>query len=292
MFKDMVMQKTLKTEASCIGIGLHSGEKVSLKLVPAAENTGIVFKRTDKSPNVLVPASYKQVADTRLCTCLSDGEGNVVSTTEHLMAALHAFGITNLVIEVSGPEMPLLDGSAYDFVFLLREAGVQKQNEPAKFLKVKKNVVVSENEAKIEILPAEKGFVIDFDVEYPCKFIGKQSYSFVLSEEGFVDDIAPARTFGLEKEIQQIRAAGLAKGGSLDNVVIANDEGVLNPGGLRFPDEFVRHKILDAIGDMYTSGYGIIGHIKADKSGHKMNNMLLYKLFDDKDAWEIVELQA
>jgi UDP-3-O-[3-hydroxymyristoyl] N-acetylglucosamine deacetylase len=286
----MIKQKTVANKVYCKGVGLHSGLDITLTLAPAPEDAGIVFKRTDNGLDAIVPASYKNVADTRLCTCLSDDKGNLVSTTEHLMAAFHAFGITNVIAEVSGPELPLMDGSAADFVFLLREAGVKEQSKPAKFLQIKKTIRAEEDGAYLEVSAADKGLTVDFDVEYPCKFIGRQRYVFSLSEDAFADEIAPARTFGLEKEVEMIRAAGLAKGGSLDNVLIANDDGVLNPGGVRFPDEFVRHKILDLIGDMYTSGYSLIGKLTANKSGHKINNMLLKTLFADKDAWEIVEL--
>jgi len=286
----MIKQKTVANKVYCKGIGLHSGLNVTLTLTPADEDTGILFKRVDNDLNAIVPANYKNVADTRLCTCLSDDKGNLVSTTEHLMAAFHAFGITNVIAEVNAPELPLMDGSAADFVFLLREAGIKEQEKPAKFLKIKKTVKVEEGDAYLEASPSDNDLHIDFDIEYPCKFIGKESYSCTLSEDVFISEIAPARTFGLEKEVEMIRAAGLAKGGSLDNVLIANDNGVLNPSGVRFPDEFVRHKVLDLIGDMYTSGYPLIGNLKASKSGHKLDNMLLKALFSDPDAWEITEV--
>lgn len=289
-----IKQKTIRTSIFCVGVGLHSGKKVKLTLKPAPEDTGIIFRRTDiDGGGASIEGSFRYVADTRLCTCISDTSAHTVATIEHLMAAVHGLGITNLEVQVSGAEMPLLDGSAKDFVFLLSLVGIQEQAAVAKVLKIKKAVTVKDKDNKdsfITLMPADSGFTIDFFLDYSvCPFIGKQSYLFNFTTDNFIKEIAPARTFGLAKEIEQIRAMGLAKGGSLENVVIATDNDVLNPEGLRFRDEFVRHKILDAMGDMYTSGYTIQGKMIASKSGHKLNNMLLCELFKNPAAFEIID---
>jgi len=285
-----VLQKTIKNEISCVGVGLHSGAKVKLTLKPAAIDAGITFKRTDISGEAAtIAAHYDNVVDTRLCTCIGDGKGHNISTIEHLMSALHGLGITNLNIEITGEEMPILDGSSADFVFLLHCAGIVEQQALAKMIRVKKPVTAKDGDAFITLLPARDSFGIDFTLDYShCPTIGKDNMAFSLSSTAYEDEIAFARTFGLSKEIEQIRNMGLAKGGSLKNVLIATDEGIMNPEGLRIKGEFVRHKVLDAIGDMYLAGYGIEGQIIASKSGHRLNNLLLKELFKDKTNYEIV----
>lgn len=287
-------QKTIRNAISCYGVGLHSGSKVKLTLKPADIDSGITFFRTDISGNgAVIKADYRNVVDTRLCTCLGDGKGNNIATVEHLMSAIHGLGITNLNVEVSGPEMPILDGSASSFVFLLNSAGLEVQDAPLKAIRIKKSVTVSENGAFVTLLPSSTLFNIDFSLDYSaCPFIGRQQMDFALNPVEYVQNISSARTFGLAKEVEQIKAMGLAKGGSLENVLVVTDKDVLNPEGLRYEDEFVRHKILDAVGDMYMGGYTLIGTMIASKSGHRMNNLALQALFADKDAWELVEVTA
>ncbi len=285
-------QKTIRNPISCIGVGLHSGLKVKLTLKPSAPDSGITFYRTDISGNgAVIKADYRNVVDTRLCTCIGDGKGNNIATIEHLMSALHGLGITNLQVEINGPEMPILDGSSSAFVFLLSSAGIEVQDAPLKAIKIKKSVTVEENGSYITLLPSSSLFTVDFSLDYAaCPFIGKQEYSFAFNPMDYVKGISGARTFGLAKEVEQIKAMGLAKGGSLDNVLIVTDNDVINPEGLRYENEFVRHKILDAVGDMFMCGHTLIGTMIASKSGHRMNNLILQALFADSEAWELVDV--
>jgi len=288
-----VMQKTIQNAIPCAGVGLHSGKPIKMTLYPAAVNTGIIFRRTDVvDKNNTVPARWDGVVDTRLNTCLGNPEGVVISTVEHFMGALSGLGITNLVVELDGPELPLMDGSAYDFVTLLECAGIQIQNEPVKALKILKKVTFEDGKGALTALePADQGLTLNFEIDFPqTKAIGHETVSVLLNESNFKKMIAPARTFGFASEVAQLRSMGLAQGASLENAIAIEGDTILNPDGLRFDNEFVAHKVLDAMGDLYQAGMPIIGLFTGIKSGHYHNNQLLHVLFADKTAYKIVEL--
>lgn len=279
-----IAQKTLKNRIKCSGIGLHSGAKVTLVLNPAAPDTGVVFRRVDLPGRPLVSARYDQVTDLRMCTTVAAGEGISIGTVEHLMAALAGLGVDNVLIDIDGPEVPVMDGSSAPFVFLIECADVIEQVAPRKYLKVLKPIAVSEGNATAVLTPAD-GFTIDFEIEFANKMIGRQSAEFQLEPGRFKADIARARTFGFVQEVEQLRAMGLARGGSLENAVVLGHDRILNDDGLRYDDEFVRHKILDALGDLYLAGAPLIGHYEGRRSGHAVNNKLLKALFADQSAY-------
>lgn len=286
-------EKTLQNAIPCVGIGLHSGVKVKMTLKPASVGTGIVFKRTDVSDkDNLIPVSCETVVDTRMCSCVGNAEGVTVSTIEHLMAALAGFGITNVLIELDSAEVPVMDGSSSDYVTLIECAGIVKQDAPLRAVKILKEVSFEDNKgASVCLYPAEKDLSIDFMIDFQkSKAIGRQEYSIVLSERTFKDSVAYARTFGFAQEVEMLRAMGLGKGGSLENVVVVDGDKVLNAEGLRSENEFVVHKTLDAIGDLYQLGMPLIGHFSGVKSGHMHTNTLLRKLLADKSNYEIVNL--
>lgn len=286
-------EKTLQNAIPCVGIGLHSGKKVGMTLKPAPAGTGIVFVRTDVTDKKnTIPATYDRIVDTRLCSCLGNEDGVTVSTIEHLMGALSGFGITNLFIEVDSPEVPIMDGSASDFATLIECAGVLEQDAPLKALKIKKEVSFSDGKgAEVCLYPAEEGLSIDFMIDFKqSRAIGRQEYSITLTPRSFKDSVAYARTFGFAQEVEMLRTMGLARGGSLDNAVVVDGDKVLNPEGLRSENEFVVHKTLDAVGDLYQVGMPIIGHFSGVKSGHAHTNMLLRRLMADPSAYEIVTL--
>lgn len=288
-------QKTLQNAIHCVGIGLHGGRKVHLSLKPAGVGTGVVFRRTDVTDkNNEIPALYTHVSDTRLNSCISNEDGVSVSTIEHLMAALSGFGITNVIVEVDAPEVPVMDGSAEDYVTLIRCAGIVPQNAPLKAIKILKEISFADDKGvSASLSPAESGLSIDFMIDFPqSKAIGRQEYSIVLSERTFADSVAYARTFGFAQEVEMLQSMGLARGGSLDNAVVVDGDCVLNKEGLRSENEFVVHKTLDAIGDLYQLGMPIIGRFSGVKSGHAHTNQLLRRLMSDKTAYEIVDLDA
>ncbi len=288
-------QKTFQNPISCVGVGLHSGQKVNMTFHPADVDTGIIFKRVDVTDrDNLIPALYANVSDTRLNSCVSNAAGVSVSTIEHLMAALHGFGISNAVIEVDGPEVTLLDGSAQDYVTLFECAGVINQDAPLKAVKIKKEVVFADGKgAEVCLYPADEGLELDFMIDFEkSRVIGRQEYSIKLNERTFKESIAYARTFGFAQEVDALRAMGLARGGSLENCVVIQGNKVLNPEGLRSENEFVVHKTMDAVGDLYQLGMPIIGHFCGVKSGHAHTNALLRQLMADKDAYEIVEMDT
>ena len=288
-----IYQKTISREITTSGIGLHSGKPISMTLKPAPENSGIVFYRTDiTDKDNKIPAKWDHVVDTRLNTCLGNAAGAVISTVEHFMGALSGLGITNLIVELNGPEAPLMDGSAQDFVTLIEQAGIQAQTAPAKMIKVLKPIHFEDGKgASTELLTADTGLTFDFEIDFPqTKIIGHQQISFNLTEDNFKKLIAPARTFGFAAEVEQLRAMGLAQGASLENAIAIQGDNVLNPEGLRDANEFVEHKVLDAMGDLYEAGMPIIGHFKGIKSGHFHNNQLLRTLFSDASNYEIIEL--
>ena len=286
-------QRTIQKSVTCEGVGLHSGKPIKMTLFPAAVNSDIVFRRVDVTDkdNVL-PARWDHIVDTRLNSCLGNAAGVVVSTVEHFMGALSGLGITNLIAEVNGPELPLMDGSARDFITLLKEAGIEEQEAPVKALKILHSVVFEDGKgASTSLEPAEGGLTLNFEIDFPqSKIIGHETVSVPLNEENFKNMVASARTFGFAAEVAQLRSMGLAQGASLDNAIAVEGDSVLNPGGLRFPNEFVAHKVLDAVGDLYQAGMPIIGLFKGVKSGHFHNNQLLRAVFADPTSYEIVEL--
>ncbi|WP_341704845.1 UDP-3-O-acyl-N-acetylglucosamine deacetylase [Ferrovibrio sp.] len=279
-----IAQKTLKNRIKCSGIGLHSGAMVHMVLNPAAPDTGVVFRRTDLPGQPLIRAKHDQVTDLRMCTTVAAGEGIAVGTVEHLMAALAGLGVDNVLIDIDGPEVPVMDGSSAPFVFLIECADLIDQVAPRRYLKILKKVEVRDGEASAALLPAE-GFAIDFEIEFANKMIGRQSAAFHLEPGRFKADIARARTFGFVQEVEQLRAMGLARGGSLENAVVLGHDRILNDDGLRYDDEFVRHKILDALGDLYLAGAPLIGRYEGRRSGHALNNRLLKALFADSAAF-------
>ena len=290
---DQYLQKTLKSAISCVGVGLHSGLKVKMRFHPADPNTGIVFRRTDdEAKNSLIPAHHDFVVDTRLCTCVGLTNGIRVSTIEHLMAAIHAKGINNMIIDVDAPEVAVMDGSAAPFLFLFDCAGTKTQKTPLQALRILKKVSVKDNEKEASLYPAPSGLHMHFEIDFPSKAIGVQKADLDMNATNFKNMFSRARTFGFLKDIEALRAMGLARGGSMDNAVLVDGDAVLNKEGLRYADEFVRHKMLDAVGDLYMAGKPIIGRFTGIKSGHTQTNALLSALFADKDAFETVDLTA
>ena len=284
---DCVLQRTLRHEISCTGVGLHSGTQVTLKLKPAPVDTGIVFERTDIFDlDPVVPAVWDRVVDTRLCTVIGNGDGVTVGTIEHLLAALAGCGIDNAHVEVSGPEVPIMDGSSEPFVTLVGCAGVVELLAPRRVIRVLKAVNVKIKDSQAALSPAAWP-KLDVEIDFQSSVVSNQALALGLVNGSFCKELARARTFGFLHEVEQLRAAGLAKGGSLDNAIVVSKNGILNDGGLRFNDEFVRHKMLDAIGDLYLAGGHIIGLFRGFRSGHAINNALLRALFSDSDAWTL-----
>ena len=283
-------QQTLKQQIKIEGTGLHSGCSSVLTLKPSAENTGIVFSRAQNGKNVKIPALYNQVADTRNCTCLGQ-DGVLISTIEHLMAALYAAGIDNLEIECSNQELPIMDGSGKVFYEILQKAEKTTQNAPRKYLKVLRSVTFTDDKGNsIELKPNNgKALHIRFDIKFPSKIVGHQTFDNDITADAFAAAIAPSRTFCEKYQIDYLRSIGLIKGGSLDNAVVLDGDNILNPEGFRVQNECVNHKVLDAVGDLYTSGYFILADVKANRTGHFHNNEVLKKLFADKENYEIVE---
>ena len=280
----VIRQRTLKTSIDCSGVALHSGAKVSMTLHPADAGSGIVFKRTDiTGKDAVIPATWDRVTDTRMCTTLGNDDGVTIGTVEHLMAALAGCGIDNALIELDGPEVPIMDGSSQPFVFLIECAGVVEQDATRRVIRVLKTVSINDGEAR---LSPGSHLSLDFEIDFGDDLVSRQSLSIGVINGSFAKELAPARTFGFLHDVEALRAAGLAKGGSLDNAVVVSGDGVLNEGGLRYEDEFVRHKVLDAIGDLYLAGAAIIGKFQGVRSGHATNNALLKALFADPDAWE------
>ena len=284
MLGDMgiALQRTLKSAAFCRGIGLHCGHGIAMTLRPAAPDTGIVFRRLDAGAELR--ATWSKTVESALSTVLSNGEGIQIGTIEHLMAAFAGCGVDNAVVELDGPEVPVMDGSAAPFVALLERAGLVEQDVPRRALKILKPVRVSDKGASAALLP-EHGFSMSFEIEFDNALIRRQDLTLSVEPESFKAELAPARTFGLLDDLPRLKAAGLARGGSLENAVVVSGDRVLNAGGLRFADEFVRHKLLDAYGDLYLAGGPIIGHFRGVRSGHSLTRRLLAALFANPDAW-------
>ncbi|HDU8545881.1 TPA: UDP-3-O-acyl-N-acetylglucosamine deacetylase [Morganella morganii] len=288
----MIKQRTLKRIVQATGVGLHTGKKVTLTMRPAPANTGIIYRRTDLNPPVDFPADAKSVRDTMLCTCLVNEDNVRISTVEHLNAALAGLGIDNLVIEVDAAEIPIMDGSASPFVFLLLDAGIEELSSAKKFLRLKETVRVEDDDKWAELSPFN-GFSLDFTIDFnhPAIDSSTQRYAMNFSAENFVRDISRARTFGFMRDIEYLQSKGLCLGGSFDCAIVVDDYRVLNEDGLRFEDEFVRHKMLDAIGDLFMCGHNIIGAFTAFKSGHALNNKLLQAVLAKESAWELVTFE-
>ncbi|MEO6147265.1 MAG: UDP-3-O-acyl-N-acetylglucosamine deacetylase [Sulfuriferula sp.] len=284
----MIRQRTLKNVIRASGVGLHTGEKVLMTLRPAAPDTGVVFRRVDLASPVDIPVSAELVGDTRLCSTLDNGQASV-ATVEHLMSALAGLGVDNVYVDLDGPEVPIMDGSASSFVFLLQSAGIEIQNVAKKFVRIKETVEVVEGDKWVRFEPFD-GFKIGFTIDFKHPVFEKSGQEITLdfANTSYIKEVSRARTFGFMQEVEWLRANGLALGGSLDNAIVMDEFRVLNNDGLRYEDEFVKHKVLDAIGDLYILGHPIIGAFHAYKSGHALNNRLLRTLLQTQSAWEYV----
>jgi len=288
------VQRTLRSSIGCVGTGLHSGAKVSLSLHPAEAGSGVRFVRKDLRSQSPVQALFDQVCDTTMCTAIGKSGDSRISTIEHLMAALAALEIDNVTIELDGPEVPIMDGSAQPFVFLIECAGIVEQEAPRRWIEILKPITVTAlgKSARLEPIGADEAcdsFAISCDIEFDHPVIKSQSMTFDLTSEHFKSDVSRARTFGFAERVEELWSRGLALGGSLKNAVVVSQDKVLNEEGLRFEDEFVRHKVLDCIGDLYLAGGPIIGRFVGSCAGHAMHNKLLRALFADPTAWRVVE---
>lgn len=281
-------QKTLAAETRCSGVGVHSGQTVNMRLMPAPVDTGIIFIRTDLVNGArTIPARWDYVVDTQLCTVVGNEHGGKVATIEHLMAAFRAMEIDNAIVEIDGPEVPVMDGSAAPFVFLMEMIGTRDQSAPRREIAVLKTVEIEHAGRRASLAPANAPR-FTLGIAFPQKKIARQDYDFNLSRAAFKNEIGRARTFGFFEEVEQLHKMGLGRGGSLDNAIVVKDAEILNEGGLRYQNEFVRHKLLDAIGDLALAGAPIRGHFQGECTGHAMNNRLLRALFADPSAWCLV----
>lgn len=287
----MIRQRTLNNVIRATGVGLHTGEKVYLTLHPAPVNTGIIFRRTDLDPVVEIHAKAENVGETTLSTTLMNGDVRV-STVEHLLSAMAGLGIDNAIIDVTAPEVPIMDGSAGPFVFLLQSAGIREQEEPKQFIRIKRPVTVTDGD-KVASFKPFNGFKVSFSIDFDHPAFHNRTLKAEVDfcSTSFVKEVSRARTFGFMHEIEYLRSKGLARGGSMDNAIVVDEYQVLNEDGLRYEDEFVKHKILDAIGDLYLLGNSLIGEFVGHKSGHGLNNASLRELISQKDAWEVVTFE-
>lgn len=288
----MVKQRTLKSPVSVTGVGLHSGKKVTLGLKPAPADSGIIFRRLDQKPVIDIPADVMLVNDTRLSTCM-EKEGIRVATVEHLMSAFAGLGVDNAVVELNNPEVPIMDGSAGTFIFLLQSAGIKSLSSPKKFIRIKKTVEVAHKDTWVKFEPFD-GYKLTFSInfEHPVFSNTVQHVVVDLGASSYIREISRARTFGFMQDVEYLRSQGLALGGNLDNAIVMDEYRVLNADGLRFNDEFVKHKVLDAIGDLYMLGHPVIGAFTGYKSGHALNNALGRQLLADPDAWEYMTFDS
>lgn len=284
----MIRQRTLKNEIKATGVGLHTGEKVFLTLKPAPVDSGIVFRRVDLDPVVEIAAKAQNVGETTLSTSLTNGKVKV-STVEHLLSAMAGLGIDNAIVELTAGEVPIMDGSAGPFVFLIQSAGIQEQSAPKKFIRIKKEVTVTEGD-KVATFKPFNGFKVSFSIDFDHPVFRERALAATVdfSSTSFVKEVSRARTFGFMHDYEYLRSKGLAKGGSMDNAIVVDEYRILNEDGLRYDDEFVKHKMLDAIGDLYLLGNSLIGEFTAHKSGHALNNRLLRKLILTQGAWEVI----
>lgn len=287
----MIKQRTLKNAIRATGVGLHTGQKIYLTLLPGEIDSGIIFRRVDLNPPVEIKATAHNVGETTLSTCLTSGDVRV-STVEHILSAMAGLGIDNAVVELDAPEIPIMDGSAGPFVFLLQSAGVQEQPAYKRFVRVLKEVTLKDGDKVASFLPFD-GFKVNFSIAFDLPvFQGRNLETTVdFSSSSFVKEISRARTFGFMHEIEYLRSKGLAQGGSMDNAIVVDEYRILNEDGLRYEDEFVKHKVLDAIGDLYLLGHSLLCEYRAHKSGHSLNNRALRLLMEQKDAWEYVTFE-
>ena len=287
----MLKQRTLRNPIKAVGIGLHTGKNITMELIPAEINSGITFIRTDIDETVLIPAIAENVGDTSLSTALIK-DGIKISTIEHLLSAIAGLGVDNCLIKVDGPEVPIMDGSSSPFVFLIQSAGIEEQTAAKQFIRIKKPVLLEDGDKWAKFEPFN-GFKVSFtiDFEHPVFTEHTQKVEVDFSSTSFVREVSRARTFGFMKDIEKLRENNLALGGSMDNAIVVDDYRVINEDGLRYEDEFVRHKVLDAIGDLYLLGHSLIGAFSGHKSGHEVNNKLLRKLLAQEDAWELVSFE-
>src|SRR6187399_545738 len=283
--RSMDAQRTLRRAISCVGIGLHSGNKVQLSLKPAPINFGIRFRRADLGDHE-VPANVQHLAGIQLATALSRNEVSV-ETVEHLLAALVSMGVDNVLIELNSPEVPIMDGSAAPFVYLIQEAGIKQQVSPRKYLKIVRPIALSRGDKRISLYPSDH-FKVTYSISFDHPLLRHQSRTLRITEDSFIEDIAPARTFTFLKEVEMLRQNGLALGGSLDNAIVIGDTGVLN-SSLRFEDEFVRHKILDLVGDFALVGHQVVAHAVVHRGGHALHTAMAAQLLQESDAWQLVE---
>lgn len=290
----MIRQRTVKQSVSATGIGLHSGAKVQVVFHPAPANTGIIYTRTDLDPKVVMKCDAESVRDTQLCTALVNAQGVRISTVEHLTAALSALGIDNLFVEVNAPELPVMDGSAQPFIYLFESVGMQELDAPKQYLQVRRKVRVEDGDKWAELNPCAEGFTLDLTIDFKHPAMDKESqhFAFNFTGRGFADEISRARTFCFMRDVEYMHAHNLALGGSLENAIVLDDYRVVNPDGLRYPNEFVKHKMLDAIGDLYMDGHSILGAFSAYKTGHALNNKLLRALLSDAKNYELVSFAA
>ena len=287
----MLKQQTITEAIKTVGIGLHSGNRSNLFLKPAPINSGITFVRIDQESQIQIPAKAEYVSDTRLASVLQIGDSRI-STVEHLLSACAGLGVDNLLVEIDGEEIPIMDGSAASFLFLIQSAGLAIQEAPRKFIKIKKIIEVTDGD-KLARLEPHFGFKLDFTIDFKHPALDKTGQRCVIDfdETSYVKEIGRARTFGFAHEVEALREVGLARGGSLDNAIVLDEHRILNNEELRYEDEFVRHKILDAIGDLYLAGHALIGTYVAEKSGHALNNLLLRKMFSQPDSYEVVSFE-
>ncbi len=285
---NFIPQKTLKSAIGCSGVGLHSGKAARMTLAPAEAGTGVVLRRLDRD-GATVAATYENICSTTMCTSIGNGSGVHVATVEHLMSALLGLGVDNVVVELDGPEVPIMDGSAAPFVFLIECAGLVEQPAPRKAIQVLKTVEISDGERYVSLSPADQ-FSVSIEITYEHPAIGRQECYFELADGAFKRELCRARTFGFLRDVPGLRARGFALGGTIENAVVLSDDAVINEEGLRYEDEFVRHKALDCVGDLYLAGAPILGHMRGVSSGHSMNHKLLEALFADDTAWRSVTL--
>ncbi|MFN0042485.1 MAG: UDP-3-O-acyl-N-acetylglucosamine deacetylase [Alphaproteobacteria bacterium] len=284
-----VQQGTLRASVGCSGTGLHSGQQIAMSFHPAAPNTGIVFRRTD-ARGAIIPANWRHVVDTRLCSVIANADGVRVGTIEHAMAALAGTGIDNVRIDIDGPEVPAMDGSSAPFVAMIEQAGITRQGIARRAIEVLKTVRAADGAAHAELAPADM-FTVSCAIDFDTPAINRQARTVTLMNGAFKSELCRARTFGFEHEVEQLRKMGLARGGSLENAIVIGQDRVLNADGLRYDDEFVRHKILDCVGDLYLAGGPILGHFSGHRSGHALNHQVLQNLFADATAWRFTTLR-
>ena len=291
IFNASIYQNTINSPISFGGVGIHSGKAVNMTLFPAADNFGIVFKRTDLYKNNYIKAVPENIDVSKFCSKLKNKYGVYVSTVEHLLATLHSFDISNILIEINAPELPAMDGSSYDFTRKLLEVGLQIQKKPKKILKILKEVSIKDGSRTIKVLPSDH-LSFSIKINFSNNLIGKDEYVYTHNSQNFIEDICYARTFCLSKDIVKLRAGGFGLGGNLNNAIVVKDNKILNDTGLRCNKEFVKHKILDCVGDFYMSGLPLLGSVHATQPGHELNNRLIKKIFQNKNNYEIQELYS